>query len=407
MIELCDGLLAHRHPGASGRGGLPGSIEFSTDAEAPASRGWLPWPMFWSAWEWTHEKRYLDPIFDGGVAGFAAVNANALDILDARKDWGTRVLGGEPTGPTTPTETRPGNDTRSRERTATYRVSGSPHFQWQLTGDKKLLEDLYASQIEQCALLEYINTEGSLWIDRVGVPYADLQRARLGGVALLRNAQIPGHVVSWRFSAPANDQSVAILIPDATPTSFKVIAYNLETRPVTATMTGWNIHPGVWEISEGIDADGDDKADSPTPTTNTIEFERTRSMQLSFAPRTTTIVTMKLKTPGTPYWSRPDLGIDRGDVALRDGSLHVTVHSLGSVAAKATTLAVKKTDGSIVASAAIPALEAPLDLHPRTVEVTVALPDGTISGGGIVEIDPDHALEEITAINNSAWFAAP
>ncbi len=175
------------------------------------------------------------------------------------------------------------------------------------------LEKLYAAQIEECDLLDYINTEGSLWIDRVGVPYAELQRARLGGVALVRNHTFPGHVVSWKFAAPANDQSVAILVPDATTTGFKVIAYNLETTPVHATMTGWNIDPGVWEITQGIDTNGDDVADRDL-TTSTNIFERTCSLEFTFAPRATTVLRLKLKTPGTPYWQRPDLGINREDV---------------------------------------------------------------------------------------------
>ena len=67
---------------------------------------------------------------------------------------------------------------------------------------------------------DYINTA---WqpLDRPGVsvPHTlDLQRARLGGVALARNSLYPGHAISWKFAAPANDQSVAILVPDAMPT---------------------------------------------------------------------------------------------------------------------------------------------------------------------------------------------
>ena len=53
----------------------------------------------------------------------------------------------------------------------------------------------------------------------------------LGGVALVRNNEFPGHVVSWRFTPPAYDQSVAILVPDAAPTGFKVIAYNRTNKP--------------------------------------------------------------------------------------------------------------------------------------------------------------------------------
>jgi len=153
---------------------------------------------------------------------------------------GPRIESGE-TGRASETRT---NDNRGSARSTNYRNSNLEHFQWQLTGDKSHLATLYAAQIEECDRLEYINTEGSLWIDRVGVPYADLQRARLGGVALVRNHEFPGHVVSWKFAAPANEESVAILVPNATPTGFLVIAFNLETKPLHATMTGWNIDPG-------------------------------------------------------------------------------------------------------------------------------------------------------------------
>lgn len=271
---------------------------------------------------------------------------------------------------------------------------------WQLSGDKSYLENLYAGQIENCAAMEYINTEGSLWIDRVSVPTGELQRARLGAVALVRNSLFPGHAVSWKFAAPANDQSVAILVPDATATSFKVIAYNLENSPVHATMTGWNIDPGTWDITQGIDTDDDDTADG-TIATSTAVFERTRSVELTLAPRATTVLTFKLKTPGTPYWQRPDLGIDPQDVTVRGREVRVKIHSLGSVPAPATTVAVRDASGRILATAAVPALAAPLDLMPKTTEVSLTLPAGATTNGARVEIDPDHALTEITALNNA------
>jgi hypothetical protein len=247
--------------------------------------------------------------------------------------------------------------------------------------------------------MEFINTEGSLWIDRVGVPTTDIQRARLGGVALVRNALYPGHTVSWRFAAPANDQSVAILIPDATPTAFKVIAYNLETTPVTATMTGWNVDPGTWEISMGLDANHDDTADQAVM--RTAVFERSRSLDFTLPARATTIISLKLKTPGTPYWSRPDLGLDREDVTRTNAGLRVRIHSLGSVPAPASTVALRDATGKILATAAVPALEAPLDLHPRTTEVTLAIPAGASLTGAADELDPDRKLTEITSLNNA------
>ncbi|HVS50991.1 MAG TPA: LamG-like jellyroll fold domain-containing protein [Opitutaceae bacterium] len=390
LVEIADGLLAHRHAGAGGRGSLPAAIEFATDRELSASRGYFPWHVFWGPWKWTDDKKYLTPILDGGPASALTVNANTLDLL------GLRATLAQPAATAEAAPDAPARGARGRGRGF---GANNEHTQWQLTGDKSRLEALYAAQIETCALLHYINTDGSLWIDRVSVPYTELQRARLGGVALARNSLYPGHTVSWSFAAPASDQSVALLIPDATTTSFKVIAYNLETTPVRATMTGWNIDPGQWEITQGIDANNDDVADQPGAA-RTEKFERSRSLDFTFAPRATTILTFKLKTPGTPYWSRPDLGLDANDVALRGNALHVRVHSLGSVAAPASSLALRNAAGKVVATAAVPALDAPNDLLPKTAEVTLPLPAGFSSTGATVELDPDHQLEEITTRNN-------
>ena len=126
------------------------------------------------------------------------------------------------------------------------------HLAWQLTGDTKDLDKLYASQIETAVDRQFINTEGSLWIDRIYFNNGELQRARLGGVALMRNYIYPGNVVSWKFDAPATGQSVGILVPEGTPDHIKIIAYNLDPVPVKAKMTGWEIDPGKWEITQGV-----------------------------------------------------------------------------------------------------------------------------------------------------------
>ncbi len=396
MLELADGLLAHRPPDGSGRAWTPVAIRFSDDHEIETTRGYFPWHVFWGAWKWTGDRRYLSPLLDSGLGTLASVSANTLDLLDLRADWGARLLSGERAAPT---ETRRA-DGRARAPGAGFRSSATGHFTWQLNGDKTALEKLYASQIEDCANLEYINTEGSLWIDRVGAPTAELQRARLGGVALIRNGLYPGHVVSWKFTAPANDQSVAILLPDATPTSFTVIAYNLEKTPVHATMTGWNIDPGQWEITQGLDANNDDTADGPIAT-RTASLGRSQSLELTLAPRATTIFTFKLKTPGTPYWSRPDLGLDPEDILIRDREVRVTVHNVGAVSASVARVVAKSRTGQILATAATPLIAAPLDLQPKTAEITLTLPANTDLTGGSVEIEPSADIEELTALNNT------
>ena len=395
QLELTDGLLAHRHIGDNGRAWLPTAVHFTDDKEGDFGRGYFPWHMFWGAYKWTGDKKYLVPILDGGSA--MTVNANALDLLDLRKDWAARnapAEGGGRRNPNAAGEFRPGN------RSAGFRGSSGEHFAWQVDGDKSHLERLYAQQIESCALNEYIETEGSLWIDRVGAPTTELQRARLGGVALVRNALYPGHVVSWNFAAPATGESVAVLVPTATTTAFKVIAYNLETSPVRATMTGWNIDPGVWEITQGVDTNNDDTANGEVAT-RTAEFARSRSLEFTLPPRATTVLTLKLKTPGTPYWSRSDLGFSRDDITRTPDGLRVRIHSLGSVPAPASTLVLRDRTGRILANVATPALAAPTDLQPKTTEVVLQLPAGVSTDGATVELDPDNQLGEITLLNNS------
>jgi hypothetical protein len=88
-------------------------------------------------------------------------------------------------------------------------------------------------------------TEGHWWSDRVELFSDELQRSRLGGLALRRNQFVPGYVVSWRFPDPNGAEKLAILVPGPLPTKFKVIAYNLDDKRLPATMTGWDVAPGA------------------------------------------------------------------------------------------------------------------------------------------------------------------
>jgi hypothetical protein len=381
LVELADGLLPHAR-GTRGRGGFP-AIHFADDREADISRGTFPWHMFWAAWRFTGDERYLGPLLDGGNALLQQVNANTLDQLDRRKN-----------------ATPPAAVSSGDGRRVNFRNNSGEHVAWQLDGNKARLERLYAAQTEACATLHYINTEGSLWIDRVAVPTAELQRARLGGVALLRNSLFPGHTVSWEFAAPATGRSVAVLIPNATPAGFKVIAFNLETTPVRATMTGWDVAPGKWEITQGIDSDDDDQADRDTAT-RTLAFERSRGVEITLPPRAATVLTLRLLEPGTPYRNRPDIGIAREDVNVGDGFVNVRVHSLGAARAAGMVAVLRNAAGTVLSQADIPPLEAPLDLQPHTVEVRLPVPAGTALTGASVELNPDARIEEITRLNNA------
>ena len=212
---------------------------------------------------------------------------------------------------------------------------------------------------------------------------------------MIRGSLNPGNAVSWTFSTAGDEEKTAILIPNATPQSLTVVAYNLSDKPVVATMTGWDIDPGKWATSRATYQGANSEPDKII--NRDVELERSKSIILTFAPKVTTIITLTLVEKGIPYWQRPDLGISVEDVNLHGRTISVTVHSLGALASPPTTLALFDANGRLIAKAPVPALEAPADLRPRT--VTIILPTPEFNGATLV-LDPDSKLNEITRVNN-------
>jgi hypothetical protein len=384
ILELADGFLAHYKPGPDGKPSFHAEVNFKSDEDK--ATGMRPWFILWAAYRWTGDPKYVKPFVDAPVESLQLVNNDALDMLSMRK-----------------TETDPlitAANSTSRANETVWQLA------WQATGDTSYLNKVYASQIQTAHEREFINTKGSLWIDRIYFNNGELQRSRLGGVALMRNYCYPGNAVSWRFDEPANDQSVAILVPEATPDHVKIIAYNLDSVPVKARMTGWEIDPGQWTMTQGVQqgvGNAPPAEDAPVKdvSTQTIPFERSKDVEITFAPRTTTVIELKLSSKGTPYWSRPDLGIDPEDVKVDGQNISVTVHSVGAIDAPASKIVLRGHDGKTIASADVPALKAPVDLTPKTAQVTLALPAGADLKGASVTIECGGNVPEITLMNNS------
>jgi hypothetical protein len=132
-----------------------------------------------------------------------------------------------------------------------------------------------------------------------------------------------------------------------------------------------------------------------------VEFERSRGIDLTFAPRTTTVLDLALETPGKPMWDRPDVGIGADDVRrVSARTIRVTVHSLGSVPAPPSTVTLVDAAGHEVAHAQAPAIPAPLDLMPKTAQVTLQLPSAARTSGAKVRVRLIGDVQEITQLNN-------
>ena len=387
VTGLADSYLAHAYTDDKGRWALPNEINWATGKTRggelnQGSGGGDVMHTFWAAWRWSGDDRYLKAldyrVLRGGPNALSNLGENFIDLLGRQQDWGRQLVADADKG-----------DTGFAAITA-----------WQLSGDKKYLEALHAEGIQAKAQREYMNTEGHWWSDRVEAPSEFLQRVRLGGIALKRNQSWPGHTLSWSFAQPDGAEQVALAVHAPSREAFKVVAYNVSTTPQDATLTGWNIAPGTWRIRSGVDRDGDGVIDG-TAQVREVLLEKSVDTGLRFLPQQTQVFEFTLVTPGEPVETRADLGIGRGDLRVEGERVLLTVHSLGHVATRTGYALLEDARGREVARVAIPALEAPRDLVPRTVQVALPLPAGFKRSGARVRVMQDGQGSEVTLRNNS------
>ncbi|MGI5899465.1 MAG: LamG-like jellyroll fold domain-containing protein [Christensenellales bacterium] len=246
---------------------------------------------------------------------------------------------------------------------------------------------------------EYYNTHGHPWIDRVYLTGDDLLNDRLADPLVEQSRfMYPSNRIAWRFENAGDDEKLGILSPIAENDHVKLIVHNLSGDTVKARILGNEILPGTWNVSYGVDENGDDVADSPAE--HETSFERSTWVSAEFAPKATTIVELRLVKQGRSYFDRCDLGISRDDIKFYDHGMNVTVHSLGNVDSPQAEVVLKNAEGKILKKAILPPLEAPRDLWPRYRDVIFNLHNVDSLEGCYVEIDPDNKLCEITRNNN-------
>ena len=382
LLELADGYLAHGRQDAQGRWTYPTEINWPDGATRGGSSPQQTNLLMWAAWRWTGDAKYLRPIEqtirDGGANSLAGVISSDIPTALGRPEladaWVQSAQGPNP---------------------STLALHGA----WAATGDKTYLERLYDGLRKDAQFRMPMMTEDHWWVDRVEIPTMELQRQRLGGVALWRNAIVQGHLIGWRFAQDEDAAKLAVLVRQPTRTGFRILAYNLSGAPIHATLTGAEVATGAWSAIQGIDADGDDLADSASPA-RTIAFGRDQTLELVFAPGVTTVLDMKLQGAEVDIRDRPDLALAARDLRWKGDTLEAVIHSLGSRASSAARLQLVAPDGRILAEADIPPLAAPNDLRARATTIRLRVPRGVdLQGGRIRIVSP---VEEITASNNSA-----
>ena len=266
--------------------------------------------------------------------------------------------------------------------------------------DRGDLVERYTEKIKDLAAHEYINTEGSIWIDRISANHNDLQSDRMGGIALSRIRNIyHQHHVSWNIREPASYESLGVFVTSADAKKIEMLVYNMEEETVKAGMSLWDIEPGKWMVRQGIDENQDQQIDKDS-SGHTVYLERGSELGLNFAPEKYTIINLELEEPAqTGYAERPDLSICATGVSIEGNKVTVRVYSQGAIGSPESLLELKDASGKLIATAVVPALEPPLDLLPRWHDATFKVPEGTDLSNATLELDPDQKINQITRLN--------
>lgn len=338
VLEMADAMMDHYYDGR-----LHVQIDIETDEDQVHERT-REWPLFYAAWQFTGDRKYLQPIADG--------------LYERQQDT------------------------------------------WKSLGElEEKTKIAYEKLLEQAALREYINTDGQLWVDRGVIDIAQIQKDRIGGVAHERFSLYPRHFIRWEF-APGEETDVAVLVTKGAPDQICFSAYNMTDKTATAKMTFEDVLPGIWEMKQGC---GRMIGESKDTVVSKVEGRRFDSVLIVFEPGCYTTVELTLSEPGIPYWEQPDLAIEKEDIIVKDSCIRVMVHNIGGRDSVLTTLALKDPKGNVLRSSQIPPIPAPSDLYPKTMEIPLWT-RGINLEGCFIELDPEQRMNEITRNNNIVWL---
>lgn len=333
VMEMADSMLEHYYDGR-----LHVLVNVTTDEDQVHERT-REWPLFYAAWKFTGDEKYLKPIDPA--------------LYEQQQDR------------------FPGTDIGEAAA--------------------KRYEDI----LRKAALREYINTDGQLWVDRGVIDIAVMQQDRIGGVGHERFSLYPRHYFRWQFK-PSQEMDVAVMVTYAAPDKIRLSAFNMTDDDITAHMIMEDIIPGKWTVKAGT---GPEIGVMEQSEEREMELEWMGGLPVVFKPGRHTVLELDLREREKGYWERPDLAMDREDVIIRDDCIRVRVHNIGAAESAETELVLKSPSGEILRRSQVPPIPAPNDLYPKVMEIPLWT-RGIDLAGCSVELDPENRMKEITKTNN-------
>jgi hypothetical protein len=389
LTETADGILSHWRRDRYLKLSL--GIRFFNDE---AVRRGLPDPervnLLWGVFRLTGDLKYLwllDELLKGGEVEVAETTSGRwVEFFEDAELYRESILNW-------------GRERNIWDRNLQAEENGlmARQIAFELTGSKRYIEDYQAALLKHLSQNRWMYTEAEPDTKHVRFPHQALQRARLGGVAFHQSQIFPGHSISWEGTGG----NLAALVFKANGKTIKMAVFNFSKALLDINLRLWDIENGTYSIAEGTDVTGNDNIDVET-TRRTLPLRRGSSIPLSLRAQRTTIIEIKQLKPGPSLAELPDLAIGEEDLTYntvsQQGSL--VIHNIGSQRVRSFVLQVENERRAVLLRKQIEALEAPLDLVPKTVKVELSGIRAGASRFLIFKVDPENQVEEITHDNN-------
>ncbi|MHC4401906.1 MAG: hypothetical protein ACYTG0_19715 [Planctomycetota bacterium] len=190
----------------------------------------------------------------------------------------------------------------------------------------------------------------------------------------------------------------------------KVIFFNFNDRPEPVRARLWKLQVGgEYAVDLGIDEDDDDSVDRRTGSFSYHHAHRGDPIEFDLPGRKAVVLEVVETKQGAGVPDRVvDLAMAPEDIAYADGALKITVHNIGNKDCGPFELNLwhgEAQEGKLIESFKIDRLEAPNDLEPRTVTLSLPWrlpPDATLDSPAklTAELDAEDRHYEITETNN-------
>lgn len=272
------------------------------------------------------------------------------------------------------------------------------------TGDTAYLADSYR---QVCMFInngDWLHTFGQTNGDRCPLPRMTLARARMGGSASHRAGNSnwwPRHAISYTLGAT----ETAALVTENTDTQLTVRLFAFTDQPHKVEARLWRLDPGTYQLTLAHDKNNDGVPEGIIEERK-IEVVRGSFLELTLPPREGVVLSLTGLKTAPMNFDRPDPAISLDTIALDYGEhLQVTVHNLGNKPVENLLVRISSArSGNMLFEKRIPHIDAPLDFKPRTAMIELQNVNAVTDGRVIVELDPNHEIDDLNPFNNRVVF---